>query len=137
MCCSPRSHKELDTTEQLNYIPLKVYSDGNESRVAQTVKNPPAGGLGSILGLGRSPGEGHGTPRQYSYLEKSMDRGAWWATVHGVKKNWTRLSMPLTKACPVAINFSSCILHKAVSLWKSGAIFHSHLQPCYQTLGLI
>ena len=34
----------------------------------------------------RSPGEGNGNPLQYSYLENSMDRGAWWATVHGVAK---------------------------------------------------
>ena len=43
-----------------------------------------AGDLGSIPGLGRSPGEGNGNPLQYSCLENSIDRGAWWATVHGV-----------------------------------------------------
>ena len=43
-----------------------------------------AGDLGSIPGLGRSPGEGNGTPLQYSCLESPMDGGAWWATVHGV-----------------------------------------------------
>ena len=43
-----------------------------------------AGDLGSIPGLGRSPGEGNGSPLQYSCLENSMDGGAWWATVHGV-----------------------------------------------------
>ena len=42
------------------------------------------GDLGSIPGLGRSPGEGHGNPLQYSCLENPMDRGAWSATVHGV-----------------------------------------------------
>ena len=41
------------------------------------------GDLGSIPGLGRSPGEGNGNPLQYSGLENSMDRGAWQATVHG------------------------------------------------------
>ena len=51
-----------------------------------------AGDLGSIPGLGRSPGEGHGNPLQYSCLENHMDRGAWWATVHGVTKSQTRLS---------------------------------------------
>ena len=51
-----------------------------------------AGDLGSILGSGRSPGEGHGNPLQYSHLENSMDRGAWWATVCGVAKCQTRLS---------------------------------------------
>ena len=40
-----------------------------------------AGDTGSIPGSGRSPGEGHGNPLQYSCLENPMDRGAWWATV--------------------------------------------------------
>ena len=51
-----------------------------------------AGDLGSIPGLGRSPGEGNGNPLQYSCLENPMDGGAWWATVHGVAKSRTRLS---------------------------------------------
>jgi len=42
--------------------------------------------------LGRSPGEGNGTPLQYSCWEDPMDGGAWWATVHGVAKSWTWLS---------------------------------------------
>ena len=50
------------------------------------------GDLGSTPGSGRSPGEGNGNPLQYSCLENSMDGGAWWATVHGVTKNRTRLS---------------------------------------------
>ena len=61
------------------------------------VKNMPAkardtGDIVSIPGSERSPGEGNGNPLQYSCLENSMDRGAWWATVHGVTKNQTRLS---------------------------------------------
>ena len=51
-----------------------------------------AGDLGSIPGLGRSPGEGNGTPLQYSCLENPVGRGAWWATVHRVAKSWTQLS---------------------------------------------
>ena len=47
---------------------------------------------GLIAGLGRSPGEGHGNPLQYSCLENPMDRGACQATFHGVVKSWTRLS---------------------------------------------
>ena len=43
---------------------------------------------GLISGLGRSPGVRNGNPLQYSYLDKSMDRGAWQATVHGVAKTW-------------------------------------------------
>ena len=45
--------------------------------------------LSSVPGLGRSPGEGNGNPLQYPCLENSMDRGAWWATVHRVAKSWT------------------------------------------------
>ena len=46
---------------------------------------------GSILGSGRSPGEGNGKPLQYSCLENPMDRGAWWATVQRVAKSRTCL----------------------------------------------
>ena len=58
------------------------------------VKNQPANArdtrdAGSIPGLGRSPGVGNGNPFQYSCLEKSMERGAWWATVHGVTQSQT------------------------------------------------
>ena len=51
-----------------------------------------SGDPGSIPGSGRSPGEGNGLPLQYSCLENTMDRGTWWATVHGVAKSRTRLS---------------------------------------------
>ena len=47
------------------------------------------GDLGLIPASRRSPGEGHGNPLQYSYLENSMDRGAWRATAHGVTNRWT------------------------------------------------
>ena len=55
------------------------------------VKNLPANtgdarDMGSISELGRSPGVGNVNPLQYSYLENSIDRGTWWATVHGVTK---------------------------------------------------
>ena len=52
--------------------------------------------LALIPGLGRSPGEGNGNPLQYSCLENSTDTGAWWATVHGLTKNRTRLSDTLS-----------------------------------------
>jgi len=47
--------------------------------------------MGSIPGLGRSPGGGHGNPFQYSCLQNSMDRGAWQATVHSVAESQTQL----------------------------------------------
>ena len=68
-----------------NRLPTPVFldflggSDGKESACN-------VGDLDSILGLGRSPGGGHGNP-QYSCLENPMVRGAWWATVHGVAKS--------------------------------------------------
>ena len=49
------------------------------------------GDLGSVPESGRSPGEGNGSPLQYSCLENSMDGGAWEAAVHGVAKSRTRL----------------------------------------------
>ena len=71
-----------------------LYTCNRASPEAQLVKNLPAsaGGVrdeGLIPGLGRSPGEGNGNLLQYSYLESSMDRGAWRATVHGVAKSQT------------------------------------------------
>ena len=61
------------------------------SQVARVVKNPPANaadteGSGSIPGVKRSSGGRHGNPLQYSCLKNPMDRGAWWATVHGVAR---------------------------------------------------
>ena len=60
-------------------------SDGKESACS-------ARDLGPIPGSGRFPGEGNGYSLQYSYLENSMDRGAWQATVHGVTNSRTQLS---------------------------------------------
>ena len=78
------------------------------------IKNPPASrgdardGV-STPGSGRSFGEGKGKPLQYSCLENPMDRGAWWATVHGVSKSRTQLS-----------DFSSLLLHSVYKLNKQG-----------------
>ena len=46
-------------------------------------------GMGSISGLGRSPGEEHGNPLQYPCLENPVNRGDWWATVYGLSKSQT------------------------------------------------
>ena len=61
------------------------------------VKNLPANAgdtrdVGSIPGSGRSPGVANGYPFQYFCLENPMDREAWCVAVHGLSKNWTRLS---------------------------------------------
>ena len=66
--------------DQLRYLYfINCSSVGKES--ACSVRDP-----GLILGLGRSPGEGNDNPLQYSCLENPMDRGPWWATVHGVAR---------------------------------------------------
>ena len=71
----------------LQGVTLRIWA----SQVALLVRNLPANAgdvrdAGSIPGMKRSPGGGHGHPLQYSCLENPMDRGAWWATVHGVTK---------------------------------------------------
>ena len=78
-------------------------SDGKESTCN-------AGDLGLILGSGRSSGEGHGYLFQYSGLENSMDRGAWWATVHWISKSQTWLTT----------NTSTFSLF----LWRGKRLFH-------------
>ena len=74
-----------ETSEQLQW-PHQVSSSNSKESVCN------AGDLGSIPGLGRSPGEGYGNPLQYFYLENSMDRRAWWVPVHGLAKSWILLS---------------------------------------------
>ena len=72
----PRS--SLESASQSSHLTHTPYRD--------------SGDLGSIPGLGRCPGEGNGTPLQYSCLENPMDGESWWATVHGVMKSQTQLS---------------------------------------------
>ena len=79
-------------------------------QVVPVVKNLPASAgdardVGSIPGSRRSPGGGHGNPLQYSYLENPMNRGVWWATVHGVTKSWTQLRHIYT-------NMNMCVVKK-------------------------
>ena len=69
----------------VNHISYKGFPDGSEGKESGCNE----GDLGLIPGSGRSLGEGNGFPLQYSCLENSMDRGAWWATVHGIAKSWT------------------------------------------------
>ena len=93
MGCSPWGHKELGTTERLTHRDLTIVmgfpcgSAGKESPCN-------AGDLGSILGLGRSPGEGKGYPFQYSGLENFMDCKVHGVTMfHGVTMSQTGLSV--------------------------------------------
>ena len=69
---------------------MNYYTKIIVSLVAQLVESAyHVGDPGSVPGLGRSPGEGNGSPLQYSYLENCMDREAWQSTIHGVTKSWT------------------------------------------------
>ena len=66
--------------------------------MALVVENPPVNAgdmtdMGLIPGSGRSPGRGHGSPLQYSCLEKPKDRGDWWATVLRAAQSWTLLKL--------------------------------------------
>jgi len=87
----PKSKTWICHSSSTIYIVLALYLgfpgslDSKESACS-------VGDMGSIPGLRRSPGEGNGNPLQYCYLENSMDRGAWWAPVHGVAKSRTWLS---------------------------------------------
>ena len=76
-------------------------------------KEPACNDLGLIPGSGRSLGEGNGHPLQYSWLENSMDRGAWWATVHGAAKEldtteWLSHSLFIDKERSVECYLSYC-----------------------------
>ena len=67
---------------------IKEFLDGSDSK--ESMHN--VGNLGSMPGLGKSPGEGNGYPLQYSCLDNPMDRGACRSTVHGVTKSRTLMS---------------------------------------------
>ena len=67
------------------FIKLQKPKSGSDSKESACSVGDPD----SIPGSGRSPGEGNGNPLQYPCMENLMDRGAWWATVHGVSKRQT------------------------------------------------
>ena len=91
------------------------------------VKNLPSSAgelrdVGLISESGRSPGGGNGSPLEHSYMENPMDRGAWWATVHGVAKCRTRLNRPWCMGpFDVVIYFFAVCGPWATSLWLSQA----------------
>ena len=92
---NPWGHKELDTTEATWQSIAQPHLEGFQG--GSVVKNPPANAgdlrdAGSIPGLGRFPGVGNGNLLQCSCLENPVDRGVWWAAVHGVAKSRTSLS---------------------------------------------
>ena len=69
------------------------------------------------LGVEDSPGEGNGNPLQYSCLENPMDRGAWWATVHGVTKSWKQLSLSVSGLHPYCQRASLTMWIRDPSAW--------------------
>ena len=71
-----------------NYRQVKGFPGGSNGK--ESACN--AGNAGLIPGSGRSRGDGNGYPPQYSCLENSIDRGDWWAIVHGVTKSRTQLT---------------------------------------------
>ena len=78
-----------DICKGISYSCLRVF---RASQVVLVIKDPPANAgdtrdVGSIPELGRFPGVGNGNPFQYSCMENYMDRGAWWATDHGVAES--------------------------------------------------
>ena len=95
-------------------VQMYIYKDfPSGSVIKDTLAN--AGDTGDrvwICESGRSSGEGNGNPLQYSCLENSMDRGAWWATVHRVTKRQTQLSM---HACN-AWNYKH-VIFKCLVIW--------------------
>ena len=96
-------------------LPFLIWSSLWASHVALVVMNPAANAgdvrdMGSIHGLGRSPGVENGNPFQYSSLDNPMDRGAWRATVHGVPKSWTWLKQCSSRSSlyPLTLCFGDC-----------------------------
>ena len=98
---SPWDRKESDTTERLHFTSV--------------VKNIPANvgdliDVGSLPGLGISPGGGHGHPFQFYCLENLMNREAWWATVYGVAKSQTGLKQLSTHREIFLCNLQTLVL---------------------------
>ena len=113
------------------HFTLKVYW---ASLVAQMVKNQPAMLETWVwsLELGRSPGEGNGYPLQYSCLKNHMDRGAWWATVHGVSRVGHDLVTNPPPPPPPPPNTYGCLPSRLMHRWLFWltAFGYYHLTSC-------
>ena len=92
------------------------------------------GNAGSISGSGRSTGEGNGNPLQYSCLENPMDRGAWWATVHGIAELDTtaQMHMNIYKYKHQVVGCSGLVPASSASLplLRPGILFSKHPSIC-------
>ena len=139
----PPSHTSLNTILWvfmcLNFIELESYCAYFWAfQVVLEVKNSPAKAgdirdTGSIPGLGWFPGGGHGNPLQYSCLENPMDRGAWWATVHGVAESDTTEVTEHTCTC-IFLWLSSLTSHWLVNFSQFTSLLHTILLFYLQTL---
>ena len=103
------------TAECLGYTYICIYGFPGGPVGKESACN--VGDLGSVPGSGRSLGEGNGNSLQYSCLQNSMDRGAWWITVHGVTKSQTQLrDWHIHMYVYICIEYSS--LWKFISVWS-------------------
>ena len=130
----------LDITDFPKIIKLSLLANAYlldwASQVALEAKQPPTsagdtGAAGLIPGSGRSPGAGNGNPLQYSCLENSVDRGAWWATVHGAAKSRTQPVTKILQICPdeVRLGFNttaSILSYISLTDWR-----------CYEDLPIL
>ena len=124
-------------TAWFNYFLIVEHGQIWVSQVVLVVKNMPANAedtreAGSIPRWRRFPGEGNGNPLQYSCLENSTDRGAWWALVHGLTKSWTWLSdyhfRFHTVTCLTQEHFFIGFLFLKLEngVWKSNSVCYMH-----------
>ena len=107
------------------------------------VKNPPAHAgdvrdTGSIPESGRSPGGGHGNSLQYSFLENSVDRGAWKATVHWVTKSQMQLKRLSTHTPKYELLGAKVLCYLQISIWTAPAGFRGKhvMSPALKGLGV-
>ena len=110
------NHKQKDTLFRLAIVIKKNVIVCLGFPGDSLVKNPPANAeaKSSTPGLGRSPGVGNSSPFQYSCLENAMDRGAWWAAVHGVAQSWAQLKH---LACMHALE-KEMATHSSILAWR-------------------
>ena len=90
------------------------FSGGSDGKASACNVGDP----GSTPGSGRPPGEGNGNPLQSSCLGNPMDAGAWWPTVHGVAKSWTRLSDFTFTCCTHLTPISGCMINLNREIWN-------------------
>ena len=140
----PKQHKER-TEKSFNCL-LKTFPDESyNGRVGCTSgfwvwkeSACNAGDLRSILGSGRSPGEGNGNPLQYSCLENPMDREAWQATVHGVANEsdateWVTHTFPLDGSCWANWGKKDTV-NRWLIITGTRTVFVHPLCPCLSTV---